>query len=291
MKNKNIFWWYLVIVFILSYLWQYLMFLTGGVESKLFPFMMWFPALVAIAFRLITKEGFRNVGWGLRKWWYILPALIVPLIVILGVAALLISLNWATLAGKLFTFKAGMVDIQKVRLLLGNHTQTISFFAMNLIFSIFAQSVPGCIFTLGEEFGWRGYVQEKFLKRFGLNRGLILLGAIWGYWHLPIILMGWNFPNHPVLGSLLLMPIGTIFLGIFLGWIYLRSRSIWLPALAHASINLCAILLFTEIAMQQHELFQQLMWIAAWGIVAVPCLISLNRKKPILWQNATISAE
>jgi len=99
-----------------------------------------------------------------------------------------------------------------------------------------AQSVPGCIFTFGEEFGWRGYVQEKFIKNFGLNRGLFLLDAIWGYWHLPIILMG---------------------------WIYLRSRSIWLPALAHASLNLCATLLFTELAMHQHELFQQLMWIGS----------------------------
>ena len=34
MKNKNKFWWYLGIVFILSYGWQYLIFITGGIDSN-----------------------------------------------------------------------------------------------------------------------------------------------------------------------------------------------------------------------------------------------------------------
>ena len=71
MKNRNI-GLYLVVVFILSYLWQLVIFLTGGVESKLFPFVMFFPGVAAVAFRIIRKEGFRNVGWGLSstlsKW-------------------------------------------------------------------------------------------------------------------------------------------------------------------------------------------------------------------------------
>ncbi|UCG91554.1 MAG: CPBP family intramembrane metalloprotease [candidate division WOR-3 bacterium] len=96
--------------------------------------------------------------------------------------------------------------------------------------------------------------------------------------------MGYNFPNQPVLGALLLMPISTIFMGIFLGWLYLRSRSIWIPALAHATMNLSGTLLLTEVVMHQDQLFRQLMFIAAWGIVAALCLISLNRTKPILWQ-------
>ena len=56
-RTDNTTTWYVVILFILSYLWQLVIFLTGGVESKLFPFLMWFPAIVAIVFRFITKEG------------------------------------------------------------------------------------------------------------------------------------------------------------------------------------------------------------------------------------------
>jgi membrane protease YdiL (CAAX protease family) len=281
LRTDNTATWYLLILFILSYSWQYVIFITGGVESKLFPFLMFFPAIVAIVFRIITKEGFRKVGWGLRRWWYLLPAIFVPLVFTLGIVFLLEALDWATLS--VFIFNNGMVD-SKVPLVLGNHTQSIAFFAINLVISFIGICIISSIFTFGEEFGWRGYLQEKLLRKFGLNWGLIILGIIWGYWHLPIILMGYNFPNHPVLGALLLMPISTIFAGIFEGWIYLRSRSIWMPVLVHASGNAAAGILFGGMIMHQNESFRQLIWLAAWGIVAALCLISLNRNKPILWQ-------
>lgn len=291
MKSTKDFWLYVTIVFIVSYLWQFVMFLTGGIESALFPFMMLIPAAVAIAFRILNKEGFRNVGWGLRKWWYVIPVLIVPIIVVLVVGYLLTAFNLATLSDKHFLFRDGMVEIQNIPLVLGNRPQSVMFFALNFVLSLFVQSLLGSVVTIGEEFGWRGYAQEKMIRNFGLNRGLILLGAIWGYWHLPIGLMGWNFPNLPVLGALILTPISTIFMGIFLAWLYLRSRSIWMPTLAHAVMNLTGLLLLNELIMQLDDLFLQLMFIAAWGIVAAFCLISLNREKPMLWQATEAAAD
>lgn len=281
-NTKNISWYYLAVVFFLSYLWQLVIYYTGGIDSNLFPILMLFPGIVAIAFRILNREGFRNVGWGLRKWWYILPALILPLVLTLVVGWLLTALNWATLSDRHFLFKNGMVEIQRVPFVLGNHTQSIPFFALNLVLSLSVQSLFGCLVTIGEEFGWRGYLQEKLIGKFGLNRGLILLGLIWGYWHLPIGLMGWNFPNLPVLGAFILTPLSTIFLGIFLGWLYLRSRSIWMPTLTHAAWNLCATLLMNEIIMQRDDLYLQFTLLAAWAILAGFCLISLNMKKPSL---------
>lgn len=57
-----------------------------------------------------------------------------------------------------------------------------------------------------------------------------------------------------------------------------------MPTLAHAAINLTALLLLNGFIMQQDILFLQVMFMAAWGVVAVSCLISLNRHKPMLWQ-------
>ena len=124
------------------------------------------------------------------------------------------------------------------------------------------------------------------IRKYGLNGGLVLLGVIWGYWHLPIGLMGWNFPEHPLLGALILTPLSMIFLGICLGWLYLRSKSIWMPALAHAAFNLSATLLFNELIMQKDALYLQLVFITSLGIVAGLCLLSLNRKKPQFWQKS-----
>jgi len=278
-------WAYLTVVFVLSYLWQLVLYFNGGIDSPLFPIMMLFPGIVAVAFRIINKEGFRNVGWGVRRLWYLMPSLIIPILFILVVGWLLTALNWATLSDKHFLFKGGMVEIQGIPFVLGNRTQSIAFFGLNLVLSLFVQSLLGSIVTIGEEFGWRGYLQEKMIRKFGLNRGLVLLGVIWGYWHLPIGLMGWNFPNLPVLGAFILTPLSTVFLGIFLGWLYLRSKSIWMPTLAHAAWNLSTSLLLNEMIMQRDDLFLQLTFITVWGIIAGFCLISLNIIKPVLWQS------
>lgn len=280
-KESRVVWWYLAVVLFFSYLWQFVIYLNGGLDSALFPLLMLFPMLVAVAFRLARGEGFRDVGWGLRRWWYLIPALMVPIIVVIAVGWLLTILDWAVLSDEHFLFKEGMVEIQRIPFVLGTHPQTISFFLLNFVLSLFVQSLLGSVVTIGEEFGWRGYAQEKLIRAFGLNRGLVILGVIWGYWHLPIGLMGWNFPNLPILGALVLTPISTVFLGVFLGWLYLRSGSIWVPTFAHAALNLCAMLLLGEMVMQRSDLYLQLMFIAVLGVVAGFCLISLNAKNPV----------
>ena len=284
MKNNLTIWFYLAVVFVLSYLWQLVLYLTGGVESHLFSVLMLFPAIVAAAFLFYGRESILSVGWGLRRWWYILPALLLPIMFILVAGRLFLTLNWATLSDRHFLFENGMVTIQRIPFVLGSRPQSIAFFGLNFVITLLIQSLLGSLVTIGEEFGWRGYAQEKLIKKFGLNGGLILLGAIWGYWHLPIGLMGWNFPNHPILGALILTPLSTIFLGIYLGWLYLRSRSIWMPTLAHAAWNLCITLLLNELVVSREDLFPQLTLLAIWAVLAGMCLISLNIKKPVLWQ-------
>lgn len=91
------------------------------------------------------------------------------------------------------------------------------------------------IALIGEEFGWRGYLQSELFK-LGRIRGVLILGVFWGAWHWPIILMGWNYPGYPLLGLLLMVLWCTVW-GIVLSYIVLKSGSLLLAAFLHAVDN------------------------------------------------------
>jgi len=92
--------------------------------------------------------------------------------------------------------------------------------------------------ALGEELGWRGWLQTA-LRPLGVWPALLLTGAIWGLWHAPVILLGYNFGRPDVVG-LLLMVGGCLAWGVLLGWMRLRCASVWPAVLAHGSLNAVA---------------------------------------------------
>jgi membrane protease YdiL (CAAX protease family) len=88
---------------------------------------------------------------------------------------------------------------------------------------------------LGEEFGWRGYLQGELI-RLGKVKGIMLLGVIWGVWHAPVIAMGHNYPGYPGAGIFLMIGY-TIGLAFVLGYAVLKSGSVLLAAYLHALNN------------------------------------------------------
>ncbi len=87
----------------------------------------------------------------------------------------------------------------------------------------------------GEEYGWRGYLQSELFK-LGRVRGALLVGLIWGAWHWPLILMGVNYPGHPLLG-LLLMTLYSTANAVILSYAVLKSGSVLLAAYLHGFID------------------------------------------------------
>ena len=130
LTENNIIYSYVAVVFLFSYIWQLIIYFTGGVESALFPFFMFFPGLIAIVFRIISKEGFRNVGWGLKRWWYIFAATIIPIVVIIFAIFLIMSLNLGYFSNKQLNFGETGVDVIGYPLLLGKGQQSYCFFAL-----------------------------------------------------------------------------------------------------------------------------------------------------------------
>ena len=89
------------------------------------------------------------------------------------------------------------------------------------------------VFTafLGEEYGWRFFFQPLLQKRFGLKGGVLILGVLWGLWHLPINIFFYS-PDTWVI-SVVLQIITCISLGIFFGYGYSKTGNIWVPVAMH----------------------------------------------------------
>ena len=106
---------------------------------------------------------------------------------------------------------------------------------LNAAGTVLLASVLTMVALFGEEYGWRGYLQSELYK-LGRVRGVLLLGLIWGAYHWPAILMGWNYPGYPLPG-LVLMVLWCTADGVVLSYAVLKSGSVLLAAFLHAVGN------------------------------------------------------
>jgi membrane protease YdiL (CAAX protease family) len=91
--------------------------------------------------------------------------------------------------------------------------------------------------TIGEEVGWRDFLLRRLIVAgFSQWAALLMSGAVWGLWHIPLILLGLEYTNSPFLGIPAFVVYAAL-VGIILGWLQLASGRVWVPAVAHGSIN------------------------------------------------------
>jgi membrane protease YdiL (CAAX protease family) len=99
-----------------------------------------------------------------------------------------------------------------------------------------AQQITGMIvFSLGEEVGWRGYALPRLLQRYRPLQASLLLGLLWGAWHIPMFIMQGFSPGVMVLMILVFLPAGSI----CFTWLFAHTRgSLLLAVLMHMGAHL-----------------------------------------------------
>lgn len=94
-----------------------------------------------------------------------------------------------------------------------------------------------------EEFGWRGYALDPLLNYFGVVRGSIVLGFLWGIWHLPLFFMPetWHGQMDFRFAGFWTFMLYSIGLAMMMTWVYLwTNRAILTGFLMHLSSNFTA---------------------------------------------------
>ncbi len=101
---------------------------------------------------------------------------------------------------------------------------------------------PYVVFGLGvnflantcEEIGWRGFALSHLQKRHNALIATLIVGVLWGLWHLPLVFLAGSMSEYPFLWFTIIVANAFIYT-----WIYNSTKgSILLVALFHASENI-----------------------------------------------------
>jgi len=89
-----------------------------------------------------------------------------------------------------------------------------------------------------EEIGWRAWLLPRLWDRIGPRRAVVVTAVIWGFWHVPFQLSGiQHIDGVSPMRLATTVPFGIMIVGLIIGWLWLRTESIWLVAIAHGALN------------------------------------------------------
>ena len=147
--------------------------------------------------------------------------------------------------------------------------------------------------SLGEEFGWRGYLLPRLIRRYGVLRAALLLGFIWEVWHLPMHYMAYRAYGAYMIPAFLSIGFLSLTLStVIMSVIYALNRgSIKLMVFYHYTITASAILLgalFTTTASPKLTVAESLFSCALLGAAAL-LLYSKNKTGLEHYQQEAIS--
>lgn len=248
---------FLALAFALAWLVALPLWFGDGLATPWFPLVavavMITPAIAALVVVFFVERPQRK-AWTLGLW-PLRPARRVfgyaALGIVVPIALVLIALPVGALLG---VYPADFGNLSGFRQLLDARAAGVDELPISpgALVALQLAALPVAAFVnllpaLGEELGWRGWLLPKLMP-LGPVPAILISGVVWGAWHAPLILLGYNYPDAPGWLGMTAMIVMCTLVGAVFGWLRLRSGSVWPAALAHAAFNGAAgtFLLFAQ---------------------------------------------
>jgi membrane protease YdiL (CAAX protease family) len=203
---------------------------------------MFMPTLCAVIVqKLIYKAplkqplriNFRPNRWFVVAW--LLPVLLV--FATFGVALLFPGVTFSP--DKQDNFKYLLLSPEQLGIEIGTN-QFAWAVCLTLLQGLLTGITVNALAGFGEELGWRGFLQRE-LDGLGFWKASAIIGLVWGFWHAPLIVQGFNYPEHPWAG-VFLMNVETLLSAPLFAYVCLKANSVVAAAIFHGTYNGMSVL-------------------------------------------------
>jgi membrane protease YdiL (CAAX protease family) len=201
---------------------------------------MLLPTICVIILQKLHKEKLfsnLNISFRFNRWF--LVAGVIPILyafITLGINLFFTNVSFsANYEGLLSSLPAEQATLVAEQL---SKFPPVVLLLINLVQAIIAGYTINAFFAFGEELGWRGYLLKALKGKKFLSVSLIT-GFIWGLWHFPLILIGHNYPQHPITG-VGMMIIWCILMSPVITYMVIKSKSVITAAIYHGTLNAIA---------------------------------------------------
>lgn len=147
-------------------------------------------------------------------------------------------------------------------------------YAPNRFWLGLAFGIPAGLF---EEIGWMGFAYPKMCLRFAPGRAAVLLGLLWGLWHIPVInYLGTAVPHGAYwFRFFLAFAAAMTAIRVIIAWVYSNTNSVFLTQLLHAcSTGSLVIFSPPHVSAAQESFWYAVYAGALWFVIVVFALIS-----------------
>ena len=213
----------------------------------------WVPAIAALLAAALTggRAAVRELGARLVRWrvgwqWY-LVVILGPAVFSLVVAGIYVMLGGAWSDAAPAALREGPL-------------------VMLPLFLVILTLTDG----LGEELAWRGFALPRLLTRYNALVASLILGVLWGLWHLPLV---WTEGAPLYQQPVWLFLLDIVAKSVLFTWVFLHTRgSVLLAMLFHGATNLFAV--SPEVSSTGDLTLPLLAAVAKWVLIVVVIVVA-----------------